>query len=50
MCKLLMEGNEEEGARLFSVVPSDATKGSGHELKHENPSGLKKVPFYCEDD
>jgi len=32
--KYLMGGYKEDGARLFSVVPRDRTRGSGHKVKH----------------
>lgn len=46
-----MGGNKEEGAILFSAVPTDCIRGNEHKLKtHDILSEHKKKHFHCEGD
>lgn len=46
LCVCVMEGNEEEGARLLLVVLSDRTNSNGHKFKHiEFHLNIRKVYF-----
>jgi len=49
--KYLKGGWKEDGARLFSVMPSDATRSNGHKLKYRRLTlNIGKHFFYCEGD
>ena len=46
VCKYLTGGYIEDGARLFSVVLSDRTRGNGQELKYRRfPLNIRKHFF-----
>jgi len=48
--KYLMGECKEDRVRLFSVVPSDRTRGNGLKLKHKMFCLNIKKHFYCKDD
>ena len=49
--KYLKGGGKEDRAKLFSAVPSDRTRGNGHNLKHRwMPLNIRKPFFHCEGD
>ena len=44
--KYLQEECKKGGVRLFSVAPSDRTRGNGHRLKHRRfPLNIRKHSF-----
>ena len=44
-------GSQVDGAELFSVVPSNWTRGSGHKLRHGMfYLNMRKKLLYCESD
>lgn len=46
--KYLMGRDEEDRARLFSVVPSERSRGSGHKQIQKIPLKLKIIFLYCD--
>jgi len=44
--KYLKAGCQEDGAKLFSAVPCDRTRGNGHKLKHRKFRMNMKKNFF----
>lgn len=42
-----MGGSEEEGAGLFSVVPSNKTRGNGHTIQNQEIQPEHKNTLFC---
>jgi len=45
--KYFKDGFQEDGARLFSVVPSDRTRGNGHKLKQRTFCLNRRKNFFA---
>ena len=46
LLKYLQGGSQENGARLFSVVPRDRTRGNGHKLKQRKFQLSRRKSFF----